>query len=159
MRWHFVPTPFLRDDVPTYLHCNNCSGQNKKSLHAYFAARRAMTRKHISVTINFMPPEHTEFAQNWCFGLLKRTFRRTEVHCLDDLCEVVRQSTPVKKVMWCPVVVRPAGLLPWILQGSPGMEKSGHFSIERPVAVLCKETLADEEAAFQIVGNVQAVVN
>ena len=57
------------------------------------------------------------------------------------------------------MVIRPAGLLPWILQGSLGMEKIGHFSTERPVAVLYKETLADEEAAFQIVANVQTVLN
>lgn len=61
------------------LHCDNCSGQNKNHCMLCYFAWCAMTRKHVSVTFNFMPPGHTNFTPDWCFGLLKRKFKRTKV--------------------------------------------------------------------------------
>ena len=69
-----------------------------------------MTYRHLTVTINFMPPGHTKFAPDWCFGLLKRRFRRTAVSCLDDLSKVVESSTPVKKVNTAQVVADESGV-------------------------------------------------
>ena len=58
-------------------------------------ARQVQVVLYSAVTINFMPLGHTEFAPDWCFGLLKRHFRRAHVFCLDDLQDVVKESTPV----------------------------------------------------------------
>ena len=49
--------------------------------------------------MNFMPAGYTKFAPDWCFGLLKQRFRRAQVSCLKDLCDVVTESTPVAKVV------------------------------------------------------------
>ena len=38
---------------------------------------------------------HTKFAPDWCFGLLKQTFRRTKVGCLADIVNVVNSSAVV----------------------------------------------------------------
>ena len=35
---------------------------------------------------------HTKFAPDWCFGLLKQKFRKSNVGCLDDLLRVVNNS-------------------------------------------------------------------
>ena len=48
-------------------------------------------------TLSFLPAGHTNFSPDWCFGLLKQRFRRTEVGSLLDLVEVVERSSSVNK--------------------------------------------------------------
>ena len=36
---------------------------------------------------------HTKFAPDWCFGLLKWRYRRSEISCLDDLQRCIDQSS------------------------------------------------------------------
>ena len=64
----------------------------------FYFAWRVQVGLHSAVTINFMPPGHTKFAPDWCFGLLKRRFRRAHVSCLDDLQDVVKEGTPVSRL-------------------------------------------------------------
>ncbi len=40
---------------------------------------------------------HTKFAPDGCFGLLKRTFRKTEVSSLSDIKQVIRSSSVVNE--------------------------------------------------------------
>ena len=40
---------------------------------------------------------HTKFAPDGCFGLLKRTFRKTEVSSQADIEEVVKSSSVVNE--------------------------------------------------------------
>ncbi|XP_070173725.1 uncharacterized protein [Littorina saxatilis] len=75
------------------LHCDNCSGQNKNKFLMWYLAWRVMRNLHSEITVNFMPAGHTKFAPDWCFGLLKRRFKLSEVHCLNDFCHVVNTST------------------------------------------------------------------
>ncbi|KAK7486304.1 hypothetical protein BaRGS_00022474 [Batillaria attramentaria] len=75
------------------VHCDNCSGQNKNKYVLWYMAWRTLRALHSEITVNFMPAGHTKFAPDWCFGLLKRRFRLSEVHCLQDLCNVVETST------------------------------------------------------------------
>ena len=35
---------------------------------------------------------HTKFSPDWCFGLVKRLYRRSQVNCLDDIVKVVESS-------------------------------------------------------------------
>ena len=51
-----------------------------------------------SISLSFMIVGHTKFSPDSCFGLLKRTFRRTAVNTLQDLCDVVTQSAACNKV-------------------------------------------------------------
>ena len=92
-----------------HLHCDNCSGQNKNRYVLFYLLWRVMKGLHTEITINFMPPGHTKSAPDWCFGLLKRCFRRAEVSCLNDLCDVVRESTPVARVNIPQLVAREDG--------------------------------------------------
>ena len=50
---------------------------------------------HKTITISFLPVGHTKFSPDWCFGLLKQKFRKSEVNCLDDFVSVVHKSADV----------------------------------------------------------------
>lgn len=153
------------------MHCDNCAGQNKNRFVLWYCAWRVMTGQHRTICLNFMPPGHTKFSPDWCFGLLKRAFRRSEVHCLEDLCRVVEASTPEKRVNRAQVVKDEAqDAQPQVtsydwhtffqeahFRTLPGIKKIGHFrfSADMPGYVLHRETLADAEVAFQMVTNVE----
>lgn len=145
------------------LHCDNCAGQNKNRYVLWYFCWRTLCGLHEDVTINFMPPGHTKFAPDWCFGILKRTFRRSEVSCLADMCEVVKQSTPVKHTNIAQLVGHEDGRVEvpsfdWQLyfqrhfKPLVGMKKLGHFrmSSRSPGVLFYRETLADEEQQFQM---------
>ena len=54
-----------------------------------------MTCQHEEITLSFMITGHTKFSPDWCFGLLKKRYRRTKVGSLTDLVEVVNESSVV----------------------------------------------------------------
>ena len=95
---HFFFLNYRLGEKRVQLHCDNCSLQNKNNFVLWHFAWRVMKGLHSEVTINFMPAGLTKFSPDWCFGLLKRAFRRSEVSCLDDLCEVVEESTARSKI-------------------------------------------------------------
>lgn len=51
-----------------------------------------MTGRNDSIFLSFLPVGHTKFSPDWCFGLLKQQFRKSNVSCLDDLIAVVNTS-------------------------------------------------------------------
>ncbi len=52
---------------------------------------RCMTKRHTRITLSFLVVGHTKFSPDWCFGLLKRLYRRTVVGSLMDIAEVCTQ--------------------------------------------------------------------
>ena len=76
------------------LHCDNCTGQNKNYAMLWYLAWRVATGLHKAVSLNFLIAGHTKFSPDWCFGLIKQKFRKTNVSCLNDIADVVRKSTP-----------------------------------------------------------------
>ena len=54
-----------------------------------------MTGLHKEITLSFIVPGHTKFSPDWCFGLLKKRYRRTKVSGLTDLVTVVNESAAV----------------------------------------------------------------
>ena len=62
-----------------YLHADNCTGQNKKNTMIQYLMWTAMTSWHTNITPSFLVVGHTKFAPDWCFGLIKRLYRRTAV--------------------------------------------------------------------------------
>ncbi|XP_013394668.2 LOW QUALITY PROTEIN: uncharacterized protein LOC106162085 [Lingula anatina] len=153
---HFFET-FGLGEKSVHLHCDNCSGQNKNRYVLYYFCWRVMRGMHTEVTLNFMPPGHTKFAPDWCFGLLKKCFRRSEVSCLNDLCSVVRESTPVSKVNIPQLVGQENGIVHvptynWQAYFNPvckqdGDKKISHmrFSATNPGRVFYKSSLAEDE--------------
>ena len=78
-----------------HLHADNCGGQNKNATMVQYLLWRVMTGLHTEITLSFMMPGHTKFSPDWCFGLLKKRYRRTKVGGLSDLVRVVNESAAV----------------------------------------------------------------
>jgi len=86
-----------------HLHADNCGGQNKNAIMVQYLLWRVMTGQHKQITLSFMIPGHTKFSPDWCFGLLKKKYRRTKVGGLTDLVGVVNGSASVN-------IAQPTGL-------------------------------------------------
>ena len=48
--------------------------------------------KTYKIVISFLVVGHTKFAPDWCFGLLKRLYRRTKLGSMKGIAEVVENS-------------------------------------------------------------------
>lgn len=48
-----------------------------------YLAWRVLVGLNRTITISFLIVGHTKFSPDWCFGLIKRSFQRTAVGCLD----------------------------------------------------------------------------
>ena len=56
---------------------------------------RVLVGLHKEIKISFLPVGHTKFSPDWCFGLFKQQYRRTNIGCLDDIVQTVnRSATP-----------------------------------------------------------------
>ena len=80
-------------ETDVHLHADNCCGQNKNSYVLWYLAWRVMVGLHQSCTYSFLIVGHTKFACDWCFGLLKQSFRKCFVSSLYELATVVDTST------------------------------------------------------------------
>ena len=151
------------------LHCDNCSGQNKNKYLMWYLAWRVMSGLHMEISINFMPAGHTKFAPDWCFGLLKKRFRVSEVHCLKDLVIVVNSSTQ-KGINRAQLVGTEGGqaIVPvfnWQQFFSEhfrpvhGIKENFHFrfSEDAPGELFFKKKLGDVESTFKLTHDVEAV--
>ena len=54
-----------------------------------------MVGLHEEVILLFLPVSHTKFFPDWCFGLLKKKFRRSVVSSLNDMVRVVEANADV----------------------------------------------------------------
>ena len=92
MLHHFFEVHGL-GETSAHLHADNCTGQNKNRFMMYYLMWRCMTGLHDHITISFLLVGHTKFAPDWCFGLLKQSFRRTKIGDLEDIANCVAQSS------------------------------------------------------------------
>jgi hypothetical protein len=76
------------------INADNCTGQNKNKTLLWYLMWRVMTGLHDSITYSFMIPGHTKFSPDGFFGLFKHKLRHSDVNCVDDIAEVVKQSSP-----------------------------------------------------------------
>ena len=83
----------MTGDVREQLYCDNCSGQNENNYLTWYLAWRTLHQLHTSVSVNFLITGHTKLGPDWCFGLIKQRYRH-EIHVfLEDLVDVVNDST------------------------------------------------------------------
>ena len=66
-------------------------------MHLQYLSWRVITGRNQQITISFLPTGHTKFSPDWCFGLFKQKFRRTEIGCLEDLARCIEASASVNK--------------------------------------------------------------
>ena len=60
-----------------------------------YLAWRVLVGLNKKITLSFLIVGHTKFSPGWCFGLFKQAFCRTIIGCLDDIAQVVEESTVV----------------------------------------------------------------
>ncbi len=70
------------------LHADNCCGQYKNNTMIQYLAWRVLTGRHTDISLSFLVVGHTKFTPDWCSGLVKRLYRRTDVGGLDDFVQV-----------------------------------------------------------------------
>ncbi|XP_041347245.1 LOW QUALITY PROTEIN: uncharacterized protein LOC121367205 [Gigantopelta aegis] len=162
---HFFENYGRRKDV--HLHCDNCSGQNKKKFVVWYFAWRVMNHLHLNLSLNFMIVGHTKFGPDWCFGLLKQNFRRTEVCSLEEMAACVKKSS-TSGVNMSQLVGDESGkvLVPmydWqkfltpFFKPLPGIKKLQHmrFDSKQPGLILVKDSSDCEETAVQVLKDVR----
>ena len=76
-----------------HLHCDNCGGQNKNRYVMWYMAWRTLCGLHQEITINFMVPGHTKFSPDRGFGLVKHRYKRQLVSSLQDISDMVTDSS------------------------------------------------------------------
>ena len=64
-------------ETEVLLHADNCCRQNKNSYVLWYLAWWVMVGLHQSCTYSFLIVGHPKFACDWCFGLLKQSFRKS----------------------------------------------------------------------------------
>lgn len=149
-----------------HIHADNCSGQNKNNYVIWYYCWRVLCGYHHSVLYSFLIAGHTKFSPDWCFGLLKQSFRRNFVSSLFDLMRTVDNST-VTGVNISELCGRHDGtvLVPvhdWATYLQPffkkisGITKYHHFRLskEQPGVVFCREFVDSPETQWQILKDV-----
>ena len=75
-----------------FLHADNCVGQNKNNYVLWYLMWRVLTGRHSEVTLSFLVVGHTKFSPDWCFGLFKQLYRKTNVGSLKAIADVCDKS-------------------------------------------------------------------
>ena len=70
-----------------------CWGQNKNNYVIWYYCWRILCGLHNAILYSFLIAGHTKYSPDWCFGLVKQSFRRRNVSSLFDLMEAVDKST------------------------------------------------------------------
>ena len=142
------------------LHCDNCAGQNKNNFVLAYLMWRVLTGRHEKISLHFMMSGHTKFGPDWCFGLLKRKFRRTPVSSLQQLSQCVEGSSKVNLAQLVGtengdtlVPVSPwQPLLTSIMTPLKGISGHHHFVFDKqsPGTVTYKTNITSEEATHRM---------
>ncbi len=127
-----------------------------------YLAWRVMTGLNRKIEISFMLVGHTKFAPDWAFGLLKQTFRRSIVGCLDDLVRVVHDSATINHAqlvgredgtMIVPQYDRAQFFAPYFKrQAFDGIKSLHHlvFTSDKPGQVLTRKTSDGVETTLHV---------
>ena len=149
-------------ETDVHLHADNCCGQNKNSYVLWYLAWRIMVGLHQSCMYSFLIVDHTKFACDWCFELLKQSFKKSFVSSLYEFAAVVGTSTVsgVNVAQLCslhdgstivPVYDWVSFLSPFFKK-FPNIKKYQHFRFkgERPGVICYKQFSDGTEESFSL---------
>ena len=80
-------------ELECHLHADNCVGQNKNRTVVGYLAWRVITGLNRKITLSFMLVGHTRCFVDGNFGLLKRFYRRSDIDTVQQLQEMVNNSS------------------------------------------------------------------
>ena len=114
---------------------------------------------HQTIDLSFMLVGHTKFSPDWCFGLLKQRYKRTDISSLQDIVNVVNASANVnvaqlvgtQKGKEVVTTYDWAAFLGEHLRKVPRMKVYHHFTFlsTMPGAVVLKESTDSSPTTFQ----------
>ena len=146
------------------LSADNCGGQNKNRTIVAYLAWRCIVGLHESVTYDFMLAGHTRCLVDGCFGLLKQKYRRSNVYSMEQLAQVVDQSSTVNSAVlfskcsaqwyaWDTFLARH-------FKPVPGISRLHHikFSAADPGIIKVKDLHNTEERSINIVKTTVAAI-
>lgn len=147
------------------LHADNCCAQNKNHTMIYYLMFRVLLGLNKKITLNFLPVGHTKFSVDWAFGLIKKRIKVTDAHDIDDICDIISQSTKLSNVNQpFKTGTEDGNSLIDVYDWSTFFQKKKwkriplitsyfHFTIDKkkPGYVLCQSTLDDVGKSIQIV--------
>ncbi|XP_071486520.1 uncharacterized protein [Diadema antillarum] len=152
-----------------HLHCDNCGGQNKNRFVMWYLAWRTLCGLHHEISINFMVPGHTKFSPDRGFGLIKHRYKRQLVSSLQDLSDMVSDSSvsgyniPRLVGMEDGSVIVPTydwqTFLSPYFSALPGIKQFHHvrFNADHPGVAFVKVYPSDNEKAIQLLRSVSHV--
>lgn len=148
-----------------HLQCDNCSGQNKNWIMTSFLGWLTWTQQSPDIKLNFMVENHSKFAPDRTFGLISKSFLRSDavesIHDMPTVC--TRASSSIQPILVNDYVKENSRLVNWykfdaflkpMFQPIPNVKKyhSFRFSRENPGVVMVKEwSTCTEEIAINIV--------
>ena len=91
-RLHYFFEHYGLGEEEALTHADNCSGQNKNNTVVQYFVWRTLRQLHKKITLSFLITGHTKFSPDWCFGLFKRLYQRTNIRSLEDIATTVEQS-------------------------------------------------------------------
>ena len=149
-------------ETDAQINADNCGGQNKNNFVIWYYCWRILCGMHDSILYSFLIAGHTKFSPDWCFGLIKQSFRRCYVSSLFDLMEAVDQSTVmgvnISKLCGLHDGTVLVPVYDWVkflepfFKKIPGISKFHHFRFtkEHPGVVFCRLLSGSEEIEFHI---------
>ncbi|GES92034.1 hypothetical protein GLOIN_2v1777628 [Rhizophagus clarus] len=90
---HNYFTLYEMGETELVIHADNCARQNKNNAMIMYLAWRVACGLHTKITYSFIVAGHTKFSPNRFFGLFKLKLQKSDVDNLDDLVNVVENST------------------------------------------------------------------
>ena len=76
----------------SFLHADNCAGQNKNRTFMAYLSWRTVVGLHDRIEMSFMIAGHTRCTVDGCFGMVKRKYRRSDCNTIQQLADIISSS-------------------------------------------------------------------
>ena len=112
-----------------HLHADNCVGKNKNRTVVGYLSWRVATGLNTKITLSFMLVGHTRCFVDGNFGLLKKFYRRSDVDTMQQLRDVVNNSSRTNNAQMYSWEWREWDkALDTLFKPIPGIRKLQHFT-------------------------------
>ena len=147
------------------LTADNCVGQNKNNAVLHYLIYRVLAGLHDNIELSFMIVGHTKFAPDGYFGLIRKSYRQSNIYTYKDLVQTILNSSknghntcqPSRKYEASVNLKHPIyrDWSSWLLKffrKLPDITAYRHFKIikNKPGVVFLKKTIDSDEVEVQL---------